>query len=176
MSRKTLYFRGTVALAIGSALGQTPVAAVQPRTAAVSEARAIRDISLSSGGVLKGQLVDPAGAIQTGVKVSLLRHGQEVATCSTDGQGAFELAGLSGGTYQLVADGMHQDVRLWAAGTAPPAAVPSALVVTKDSLTRGQLPAAVAGLAGSASTAGAIAVGGIIGVGAYAVTQADSGS
>jgi len=176
MSRKSLIFRGTVALSLTSVLAPIPAMAVEPATLAVAQPKTVRDIAMDSGGVLKGQLVDPAGAVQGGAPVSLLRHGQEVAATITDGEGVFALTGLSGGTYQLVAGGMQQDVRLWADGTAPPAAVPSALVVRNDSLARGQILAPVAGLAGSVSTAGAIAAGTVIGVGAYAVTQADSGS
>jgi hypothetical protein len=96
------------------------------------------DVALRPGGVLVGQVVDQQGVAQARTAVSIRYNGQEVVRTTSDDQGVFAAKGLRGGQYQLVSVEGESVCRLWAADTAPPAARPAALVVTGNSLVRGQ--------------------------------------
>ena len=96
------------------------------------------DVALSSGGLLMGQVVDPQGVAAAKVPVSLRERDREIATAVTDNRGYFSVGNLRGGVYQIVAPGGHGTYRLWAPGTAPPAAQQGALVMAGQDLVRGQ--------------------------------------
>jgi hypothetical protein len=111
MKLRTFACRGMVALASCGLL----VPAALPRAAAgdavVREATQVLDVALQDGGVLEGQIVNAQGVVQSEVEVTLHRDGRLVARTQTDQQGAFQVAGLSGGTYVLQA-GDHGGVYL----------------------------------------------------------------
>lgn len=113
-----------VALAtLGMCLPQSVLAADPAATTNLT------DVSLGSGGVLLGQVVDNAGAPQANVPVSLQSGQQELGASKTDGGGYFAFSGLRGGVYQVVAAKGHGAYRVWTPGSAPPSAQQGALVV-----------------------------------------------
>ena len=113
----------------------------------------IGDVALGPGGTLAGQVVDAQGIGIPGAAVSLFQRDAEVARTVTDQGGYFQVAGLRGGSYQVVSADGSAVFRLWNAGMAPPAARPGALVVSGAPALRGQgigwgrwvLPALLAG-------------------------------
>ncbi len=122
-----------VALAtIGFVLPQ-PLVAATP-----SPASPIVDVALREGGLLVGQVVDEQGVGLGNVPVSLRYQDRELAAGKTNPDGTFGFKGLRGGVYQIVADQGHGVYRVWAEGTAPPAAQEGALVVSGDPVVRGQ--------------------------------------
>ena len=123
------------ALAQGPA--QRPAQAV-PAAAEASPVMDITDVALTAGGGFSGQVVDAQGRPQAGTSVMICRQQQVVATTTTDQTGQFSVHGLQGGMYQVVAGQGMKNFRLWAAGTAPPAARQSALVVSSEQVVRGQ--------------------------------------
>jgi len=96
-------------------------------------------VALRPGGVLQGQVVDPQGVPAAGTRVVLAREGKPLATTQTDDQGRFGFSGLKGGLYQLATAQNGGMYRLWATGTAPPAARADALLVSGDSVVRGAM-------------------------------------
>jgi hypothetical protein len=98
------------------------------------------DIALRDGGVLVGQVVDRQGVAKAGTAVSIRFAENEVARTTTDQNGVFAAKGLRGGQYQLLTDDGVTVCRLWSPDTAPPAAKPAALVVSGDSVVRGNGP------------------------------------
>ena len=90
----------------------------------------VTDVALHDGGVLAGQVSDSNGTVQTAVRVSLQNtQSQEIATGVTDQQGAFRVRGVRPGVYQIVTPQARGFYRLWAPGTAPASARPTAMVV-----------------------------------------------
>jgi hypothetical protein len=148
MKRIRWMTRAAVGLAlIGSlvpehhALAQGPgqrLAQAEPAPAAASPMPDVTDVALTAGGEFSGQVVDAQGRPQAGTNVMVCKQQQVVATTTTDQQGQFSMRGLQGGMYQVVAGQGMQSFRLWAPGTAPPAARQSALVVASDQVVRGQ--------------------------------------
>lgn len=87
------------------------------------------DVALGAGGVLRGQVVNGQGVPLGNTPLSLRQIQGETATTATDSSGRFELAGLRGGTCQIVAGGSAAVCRLWSPNTAPPSAKPALLIV-----------------------------------------------
>ncbi len=119
------------------------------------------DVELRPGGVLLGQVIDAHGIPPQGTVVSVRRLGREMAATETDQFGRFQVQGLRGGTYEIVAGQAHGVYRIWAPNTAPPLARPSALVVAMEGSVRGNQgpigywlgnPWVVAGLVAAAIT------------------------
>ena len=105
-----------------------------------ADAPAVVDVALDDGGTLQGQVVDAQGKLVAETTVSIQQLDREIVRTVTDRSGRFRVAGLRGGTYRIVAGEAVGVYRLWAANTAPPAALPRALVVPGDQqLVRGQL-------------------------------------
>ena len=96
------------------------------------------DVALMGGGVLIGQVVDSQGTPLKAASVSLRDQRQEIATTKTDDNGYFAVRGLSGGMYEIVAAEGRGQYRLWAPGTAPPAARQGALLVSGSETVRAQ--------------------------------------
>jgi len=121
-------------------LAQAPQRPMQADSApvAVSPVTDVTDVALTEGGGFSGQVVDGQGRPQAGTSVLVCQQHQVVGTTTTDQQGQFSLGGLHGGVYQVVAGQGMKNVRLWAPGTAPPAARQSALVVAGGEVVRGQ--------------------------------------
>jgi hypothetical protein len=104
----------------------------------------VRDVSLQAGGVLRGQVMNKQGKPCTGVALEVIKisaTNEKPLACQTDGQGRFELAGLSAGVYQVATAEGGTLCRLWAPTSAPPSAVPAALVVQGEGPVRGSLGA-----------------------------------
>jgi len=113
----------------------------QPILAADSaQASPVTDVALRDGGVLIGQVVYQQGAALAGVPVSIRSADRELAVAKSRTDGYFAFKGLRGGVYQLVAAKGHGVYRVWAPGTAPPAAQQGALVISGDPVVRGQAP------------------------------------
>ncbi|HYW78650.1 MAG TPA: carboxypeptidase-like regulatory domain-containing protein [Thermoguttaceae bacterium] len=113
-------------------------AAVAGQTPSPQTATQVVDIELQSGGMFLGQVVDPTGKPVAGVAVSVRRLEQEVATTTTNRSGYFSVRGLQGGTYEITTGPSCGLYRLWAPGTAPPAARQGALIVVGGQQVRGQ--------------------------------------
>jgi hypothetical protein len=88
--------------------------------------------------VLIGQVVNEQGAAQANVPVSLRYQDRDLAAAKTTKEGYFAFKGVRGGVYQLVAAKGHGVYRVWSPGTAPPAAQEGAMVVSDDTVVRGQ--------------------------------------
>ncbi|HJN66845.1 MAG TPA: carboxypeptidase-like regulatory domain-containing protein [Pirellulales bacterium] len=113
----------------------------QPLYAAVNQPgqkSAIADISLLSGGLLEGKLIDPRGRPIKESSVAIFHDGLKIASTTTTGDGAFKVAGLHGGIHQIVAETGTTTCRFWEPGTSPPAAGQAALVVSQNTPVRGQ--------------------------------------
>jgi hypothetical protein len=106
--------------------------------AAAPETNAVKDVALRDGGVLVGQVVDPQGAAKVGSSVTISFDGQTIASTNTGSDGYFAVKGLRGGVHQVATTEGQGAYRLWAAGTAPPAAQEGVLVVAGNDLARGQ--------------------------------------
>ena len=99
----------------------------------------ITDAALHEGGTVYGQLVDEEGIPGKAVQV-VVRHNQRVvAVAKTDARGRFAVSGLRGGVYEVQTTRGSEVYRLWAPNTAPPAAKRSILLVTGDTVVRGQI-------------------------------------
>ena len=96
------------------------------------------DIALQGDGLLIGQVVNSEGQALVGAPVLLTASGKEIARCQTDKTGTFRVAGLKGGTIEVASAGFDGTFRLWAPGTAPPAAQLGLLVVAEGDVVRGQ--------------------------------------
>lgn len=99
---------------------------------------AVADVALAEGGLFSGKVVNAQGAPIAKSDVSLRQAGEEIAVAKTNEEGVFAVQGLRGGLYQVVSEGGAVSYRLWAPGTAPPAANQSALIVTGDAVLAGQ--------------------------------------
>ena len=102
------------------------------------QAEAVRDLALGAGGLLQGQVVNKDGLPERDATVSVLRDGETVATAKTDAEGAFAVAGMSGGVFAITSGKASGIVRAWSHGTAPPAASRGVLLVPSDLTARGQ--------------------------------------
>jgi len=101
----------------------------------------IRDVALSPGGMLVGQILDEKMQPVSGTEVSVQVGGQSAAATTTDANGVFAVAGLRGGVHQVAAQQSVANCRLWAPGTAPPSAESSLrLIPGQEQLVRGQYP------------------------------------
>ncbi|MBN2218406.1 MAG: carboxypeptidase regulatory-like domain-containing protein [Pirellulales bacterium] len=96
------------------------------------------DVELHKGGMLVGQIVNPQGAPQGKVPVSLFHGDKNLVTTTTNQGGFFAVKGVSAGTYRIAADKTQGVYRLWATGTAPPGAQPGTLMVVGQGAVRGQ--------------------------------------
>lgn len=124
----------------GSALAAEPAATAGRLPAAQSSqpAVAVTDVTLGPAGVLMGQVLHGAGQPAEGMLVVLRQNGRQVATTHTDDQGNFTIGSLRGGVHELAAGDSIGCYRFWSAGSAPPAAKQSVLVVADSTLVRGQ--------------------------------------
>lgn len=119
----------------------------------------INDVALGNGGTLTGQVVDQQGLGLAGAKVAVLQQGRKPAQTVTDRTGKFQVAGLSGGTAKVMTANGQGVYRLWAAKTAPPAAKPSALLLTNGPVVRGNYQMGMGGWLLPALAAGGVIAG-----------------
>jgi hypothetical protein len=90
----------------------------------------VADIALAEGGVLAGRVVTAEGVAVPQAPVAVLADGREVIRLAAAEDGSFAVGGLQGGVYEVAAPGQHAVYRLWAPGTAPPAAGQSVTLVS----------------------------------------------
>jgi hypothetical protein len=105
----------------------------------------IRDVALQSGGAMRGQVVDAQGQPCPDLTVQIAKAGassDRLVAVRTDHEGRFQFAGLSGGLHGIQTPHGGALCRLWAANTAPPAAVSDVLLVSGDGPVRGSCEAA----------------------------------
>ena len=100
----------------------------------------ITDVALGENGTVRGQVVDHQGVPVRGSSVAMVRDGQELAHVASDHQGHFFVTGLQGGVYHVTSAQGGGTFRLWAPGTAPPAARQVITVVGGADIVRGQAP------------------------------------
>jgi hypothetical protein len=99
---------------------------------------AVRDIELQEGGVLSGQLLNMTGQPSAKAKFALVDRFGDTRPVVTDVEGKFRVAGLRGGSYNLVVAEGAVPVRVWAKGTAPPHAQSELLMLDSALTARGQ--------------------------------------
>ncbi len=122
----------------------TAVAAMisaQPLHAAVNQPgqkAAISDISLLSGGLLEGKLIDPRGRPIKESSVTIFHDGLKIASTTTTPDGVFKVAGLHGGIHQIAAETGTTTCRFWEPGTSPPAAGQATVIVSQNTPATGQ--------------------------------------
>ena len=100
----------------------------------------MRDLSLTSDGVLVGLVSDAKNEASAGVVVSIRESRKEIHRTKTDDRGRFEIRDLKPGTYYIVAGTGHGLYRVWASDIAPPKALKAARIISDKSLVRGQSP------------------------------------
>lgn len=108
------------------------------KTEAEKPASIIRDLSLTSEGVLQGQVSNAKKVAATGVVVSIRQKRKEVQRTKTDDLGRFEVKNLKPGTYYIIAGTGHGLYRVWASKIAPPKALKSARIISDRTVVRGQ--------------------------------------
>jgi hypothetical protein len=101
----------------------------------------IPDVSLASGGVFSGRVVDHAGTPLEGAEVVVKQGKDEVARTVTDKNGLFTAKNMKGGVYQVSSGNTDGVFRLWTEKTAPPVAKGQALLVMGENGARGQFGA-----------------------------------
>lgn len=116
---------------------------ISPALSAPPRAAGPIDVALHEGGLLAGQVVDAQGTPMAGADVAVRALGREVAGTRTDEKGAYAIAGLRGGVYEIVTANSAGVYRLWAPRTAPPAANQQLMLVTGAEVVRGQHPGPV---------------------------------
>lgn len=128
----------------------------QPTTDESSGNTTVVDVTLGPNNVLRGNLVDTAGQPAVGVNVFIARGGRVLAAGRSNDQGAFAVANLAGGKYQVAAGDRTIDVRCWTGKAAPPNAVASTLIQVND-IQRGQIHPGTCMLANPWIVAGVVA-------------------
>jgi len=107
------------------------------KTEAKKPASIMRDLSLTSEGVLQGQVSTAKKTAATGVVVSIRQKRKEVHRTKTDALGRFEVRDIKPGTYYIIAGTGHGLYRVWANTVAPPKALKSARIVSDRTIVRG---------------------------------------
>ena len=96
------------------------------------------DVALRDGGVLVGQVFNSEGATRAGVPLMIRNRAGHDVRVEADGLGVFTVNNLQGGVYQIRVGKTVAAYRLWAPGTAPPAARTGAVLVDSHQVSRGQ--------------------------------------
>ncbi len=99
----------------------------------------VSDVALQQGNALLGQILDQQGKPQQRAEVVLLQQGKLVAFTRTDKEGRFAFRGVRAGVHQLDTPYGGGVYRLWAPRTAPPSAKQGALIVSDETIARGQV-------------------------------------
>lgn len=97
----------------------------------------ITDVALQEGGILRGQALDANGAAKSGVSISVKWQNRPVAETITNSEGQFEVAGLRGGLHTITSDRGIAACRFWAANTSPPNVQSNLLLVSEQTVVRG---------------------------------------
>ncbi|MBN2024645.1 MAG: carboxypeptidase regulatory-like domain-containing protein [Pirellulales bacterium] len=110
-----------------------PAAAVSPPAVETADAE------LGPRGTFGGAVVDPQGLAVPGARVMLVVGPGRVVNAKTNRDGQFAFIGVQPGTHVVAAAGTVKTCRLWAPGTAPPAArTGGVLIVANGAAVRGQ--------------------------------------
>lgn len=104
----------------------------QPKIAKLS------DVALDARGVFNGTIVNANGVRMANSEVTILQGKKTIDRVRTDAKGRFKVYKLRGGVYQIKAGKNVAAVRVWSHRTAPPKALPQALLVTGIRTARGQ--------------------------------------
>lgn len=120
----------SVSLTLMACLGMViPQAALAEVAVAKRQAVKTLDVTLHDGGLFVGQVVTSEGKVKSGVEVSILQTGQELARTKTDKMGRFAVTGMTGGAYQVATTSGQIPVRTWTKEAAPPKTAFGALLV-----------------------------------------------
>lgn len=124
----------------GLLVPQTTIAADSPVVASVApqpKAPRATDVALTSSGLLVGAAYTPDGKHLDGAVVVVTQGEKELVRTNTDENGAFAIAQMKSGTYQIGIGDKVAPIRVWTADTAPPKAKQKAILVT-GAIVRGQ--------------------------------------
>lgn len=128
----------------------------------------IRDVALSQGGYVAGQVFRPTGDGVPQLDVAILAGNQVLARTITDSEGRFAFQNLRGGVYVISAGNRAEAYRLWAIGSAPPTAGAAIrLIYEPYPVVRGQLSSIMPCYTNERWLLGALAIGGGVGVAVY---------
>lgn len=105
-----------------------------------------RDISLTANGTLSGQVLTTEGLPLDGAVVVIHHGGKEVSRAVSRTDGAFAVAGLGSGLYELRVGQQAVPVRVWAPEAAPPTARDQAVIVVGDGVRGAYCPPTLGGL------------------------------
>ena len=98
----------------------------------------IKDVELTRNGTLVGQVFTPEGRIVADAPVYLRYQGAPIAAARSNAEGRFLIEGVRGGAHEIVVGALNHPVRLWANGTAPKSATPTAVLSADEKIVRGQ--------------------------------------
>jgi hypothetical protein len=96
------------------------------------------DVALQDGGVLVGQVFNSAGMTRANVPLMIRDRMGRNMQVEADGMGVFTVKNVQGGIYQIRVGNTVAAYRLWAPGTAPPAARSGVVLVDNQQVSRGQ--------------------------------------
>lgn len=105
-----------------------------------------RDIALTANGSLSGQVLTTEGQPLDGAVIVINRGGKEVHRAVSRADGAFAVAGLGSGLYELQVGQQAIPVRLWTTDAAPPTALDQAIIVVGDGVRGEYCPPSLCGL------------------------------
>ena len=101
----------------------------------------IVDVSLGYDGALRGQLLDGNGQAVAGTTIALVQLNRVTAITRTDKAGRYAFENVRSGSYLLQSPSASRMCRVWTTNTAPPNAIPQALLVEGQSVVRGNVMA-----------------------------------
>lgn len=79
----------------------------------------IKDVELSSRGILKGRVIHPNGTAVSQAAVQVRYRGKTIAVASSSANGQFAVEQVRGGLHEVVVAGQSTPVRFWTSGAAP---------------------------------------------------------
>lgn len=123
----------------GLLVPQTSVNADTPAATSVTQQKTQKaaDVALTATGVLVGAAFTPNGKHLDGAQVVVTQGEKEIVRTNTDDKGAFAIAQMKSGTYQIGIGDKVAPIRVWTSETAPPKAKRKAILVTGE-IVRGQ--------------------------------------
>ena len=95
------------------------------------------DVALAAGGILSGH-VDAKQFADNPIR--LIASDGTTVSFQPSADGAFQIKGVPGGTYQITAGDTTTSLRLWKAETAPPSACATLKLDQQTLVARGQQP------------------------------------
>lgn len=126
-----------------------------PKTVKAKPASKIPDIALTKDAIFRGVIVDGKAGPVANEKVVIRQGRRVVAETKTDRLGEFRVPKFRGGTYEIKAGKVSQQVRVWTANSAPKTARKIALLVENPTVVRAQSAIPAATIVNAASLGGA---------------------